>query len=253
MISKSRFSVTVVLALCLSASAAGADSDLGELRKKLEQRLSDVKISGLQPSLVPGLAEMTYGTRVAYMSADGRYMLVGDLIDLELRRNLTSERRTGLVKRAIDAVGESNMIVIGPKNPKRTITVFTDVDCPYCSRLHQEVPKLTAAGIKVRYLLYPRAGKGSDTYKRSVAVWCSKDRVKAVGIAKSGGKIPLSDCPNPVDANILLGQDVGVDGTPTIVVDDGRIIPGFVPAAQLIAGLGLQDAKQDAKKDDANH
>ncbi len=249
----SRFSVSAVLALCLSMSAASADSDLGELRKKLEQRLSDVKISSLQPSLVPGLAEMTYGTRVAYMSADGRYMLVGDLIDLELRRNLTSERRTGLVKRAIDAVGEANMIVIGPKNPKRTITVFTDVDCPYCARLHQEVPKLTAAGIKVRYLLYPRAGKGSDTYKRSVAVWCSKDRVKAVGIAKSGGKIPLSDCPNPVDANVLLGQDVGVDGTPTIVVDDGRIIPGFVPAAQLIAGLGLQEARPDGKKDDANH
>ena len=187
---------------------------------------------------------MVFGTRVAYVSADGRYMLMGDLIDLDGRRNLTATRRGGLVLKSIDALGEANMIVLGPSKPKRTLTVFTDVDCPYCSRLHQEVPKLTQAGVKVRYLLYPRAGKGSETYNRSIAVWCAKDRVKAIGIAKSGGKLEMKTCANPVDEHVRLGHEVGVEGTPTIVMDDGRVLPGYAPAAELLAALGLQDGKK---------
>jgi thiol:disulfide interchange protein DsbC len=169
---------------------------------------------------------------------------MGDLIDLDNKRNLTAMRRGGLVLKSIDALGEANMVILGPAKPKRTLTVFTDVDCPYCARLHQEVPKLTQAGVKVRYLLFPRAGKGSETYMRSVAVWCAKDRVKALGIAKSGGKLEMKTCANPVDEHLRLGREVGVEGTPTIVMDDGRVLPGYAPAAELLTALGLQDGKK---------
>ena len=233
-----------ILYLLLATHVAHAKDDTEKLKQLLQKRLTDISISELKPAPIPGLYEMVFGTRVAYVSADGQYMLTGDLIDLESGRNLGELRRGGLVVKAIDALGENNMIVIGPAKAKRTITVFTDVDCPYCARLHQEVPKLTQAGIKVRYLLYPRADKDTETYRRAVAVWCADDRVKAVGLAKSGGKLAMKTCANPVDEHVRLGREVGVRGTPTIVMDDGRVLPGYAPAAELIAALGLGDGKK---------
>ena len=232
------------LCLLLATHFAHAGDDSEKLKQLLQKRLTEISISELKPAPIPGMYEMVFGTRLAYVSADGHYMITGDLVDLESGRNLAAQRRSGLVLKAIDATGENNMIVIGPAKPKRTLTVFTDVDCPYCSRLHLEVPKLTQAGIKVRYLLYPRADKDTETYRRAVAVWCAKDRVEAVGVAKSGGKLAMKTCTNPVDAHVRLGREVGVQGTPTIVMDDGRVLPGYAPAAELIAALGLQDGKK---------
>ena len=237
---------TTLAALCalLLSPSVQAEDDTEKLKQRLQKRLSEISITELKPSPIPGLYEMTFGTRLAYVSADGQYMLMGDLIDLDSRRNLTAIRRGGMVLKSIDALGEANMIVIGPANPKRTLTVFTDVDCPYCARLHREVPKLTQAGVKVRYLLYPRAGKDTETDKRSIAVWCAKDRVKAIDNAKSGGKVEMKTCANPVDEHVRLGHEAGVEGTPTIVMDDGRVLPGYAPAAELLAALGLQDGKK---------
>ncbi len=222
-----------------------AGEDIEKIKQKIQQRLPEISITEFKPAPIPGLYEIVFGTRVAYVSADGQYILMGDLIDLDNKRNLTAMRRGGLVLKSIDALGEANMIVLGPAKPKRTLTVFTDVDCPYCARLHQEVPKLTQAGVKVRYLLFPRAGKGTETYMRSVAVWCAKDRVKAIGIAKSGGKLEMKNCTNPVDEHLRLGKEVGVEGTPTIVMDDGRVLPGYAPAAELLTALGLLDGKKN--------
>jgi thiol:disulfide interchange protein DsbC len=244
-------SVTMLLRITLGALCAlflthsvQAKDDSEKLKQLLQQRLSEISITELKPSPIPGLYEMVFGSRIAYVSADGQYMLMGELIDLEGRRNLTAMRRGSLVLKSIDALGEANMIVFGPAKPKRTLTVFTDVDCPYCARLHKEVPKLNQAGVKVRYLLYPRAGKGSETYNRSVAVWCAKDRAQAIAVAKSGGKLEMKTCTNPVDEHVRLGHEVGVEGTPTIVMDDGRVLPGYAPAADLLAALGLQDGKK---------
>ena len=222
-----------------------AGEDIEKIKQKIQQRLPEISITEFKPAPIPGLYEIVFGTRVAYVSAEGQYILMGDLIDLDNKRNLTAMRRGGLVLKSIDALGEVNMIVLGPAKPKRTLTVFTDVDCPYCARLHQEVPKLTQAGVKVRYLLFPRAGKGTETYMRSVAVWCAKDRVKAIGIAKSGGQLEMKNCTNPVDEHLRLGKEVGVEGTPTIVMDDGRVLPGYAPAAELLTALGLLDGKKN--------
>jgi thiol:disulfide interchange protein DsbC len=128
---------------------------------------------------------------------------------------------------------------MGPEKAKRTITVFTDVDCPYCSKFHLDVPELNKQGVKVRYLFYPRAGTNSETFRRTVAVWCAKDRVKAIGIAKAGGNVDMKTCTNPVEKHFQLGQRLGVDGTPTIFVDDGKKLPGYVPAPRLLGMLGI--------------
>lgn len=233
--------------LIVFIAPAFAGDDLAQVRQRIEQRFSDLKITEIKPSPLPGVYEVVFGTRVAFVSGDGQYMLMGELVDLNSRRNLTAERHGSLVLKAIEAVGESNMIVFAPQGAvKRTLTVFTDVDCPYCARLHKEVPALTQAGVKVRYLLFPRAGLGSESYRRSVAVWCAKDRAKAIGVAKSGGALDMKTCANPVAEHLKLGAEVGVEGTPTLVFDDGRVVPGYVPAPELLAALGLKNGKAPA-------
>ena len=132
------------------------------------------------------------------------------------------------------------MIVIGPDKPKRTLTVFTDVDCGYCAKFHLDVPALNKQGVKVRYLFYPRTGINSESYRRAVAVWCADDRVKAIGIAKAGGKLNMKTCPNPVASHYQLGQRLDINGTPSIFLDDGKVLPGYVPAPRLLGILGLK-------------
>ena len=241
-----RFVVVTLMLIPGVTLSAQADEELAAVRKRLEQRFSDLTISDLKPAPVSGLYELTFGSRTVLVTKDGRYLIQGDLIDLETRRNLTQEQRSKLILKSIEAIGEKNMVVVGPANAKRSITVFTDVDCPYCARLHAEVPKLNKDGVKVRYLLYPRAGKGSETYKKSVAVWCAADRIKAIGIAKAGGKLEMKTCANPVDEHLKLGAEVGVEGTPTMIFDDGRIVPGFAPADKLLAALGLPNGEKTA-------
>jgi thiol:disulfide interchange protein DsbC len=225
-------------ALSLNTALAGT-ADTAVLQARLSKVFPGVTADELKPSPMPGLYELAVGTRVAYVSTDGKYLFMGDMIDLEHRKNLTDESRGQLVRKAINGLSEKDMIVIGPKHPKRTITVFTDVDCPYCARLHKEVPELTANGVQVRYLLFPRNGIGSPTYKRSVAVWCAADRAKAIDTAISGGKLKMRTCKNPVAKLYKFGHEIGVRGTPAIVFDDGRIVPGYSPAPELLGMLGL--------------
>lgn len=225
--------------LAWSALPANADPSLAEIKQQLAKALPGLKPDEIKPAPVAGLYEVVAGTQVLYVSKDGKYLFMGEMIDVGARRNLTEARRGKLVVKALDGFGEQNMVVIAPPQTKRTITVFTDVDCPYCARLHREVPQLTANGVKVRYVLFPRNGPGTETFKRSVAVWCAKDRVEAMGVAKGGGKIEMSTCANPVLEGFQLGQEMGVRGTPTIVLDDGHLIPGYSPAAELLAALGL--------------
>jgi len=132
------------------------------------------------------------------------------------------------------------MIVFGPDAPKRYITVFTDIDCSYCRKLHNEVAELNEAGIQVRYLAFPRAGIGSKSHKKYESVWCNDDQQTALTSAKSGASVPSANCTNPVAETYKLGQEVGVRGTPTIIFDDGTVAPGYVPAKDLIKRMGLE-------------
>lgn len=237
----------VLLLALLSAPVTGAETDIDQLRSSLAKSFPEVAKGTLQPSPLPGFFELVLDARVYYVSADGKHLFLGDVVDIRNRTNLTENARQGLIKRLIGEISEKDMIVMAPKETRATVTVFTDVDCPYCARLHQDVPELNRNGIKVRYLMYPRAGKGSETYRRSVAVWCSTDRVKAVGIAKSGGALDLKTCANPVDSHLRLGERLDISGTPTIFLESGKKIPGYVPAAQLVAIINGRTAAVGAR------
>jgi thiol:disulfide interchange protein DsbC len=228
-----------VLLVSLPLAVAVAD-DEAAVKAALARSFPNAADAVLRQVPIAGLYEVEIDGQVFYVSGDGKFFLVGDLWDLGSQKNLTEAQREKIAVRVLDGVGDRNMIVIGPRDAKRTITVFTDVDCPYCVRLHQDVPELNKNGVRVRYLLYPRSGIGGETYKKSVAVWCATDRAKAIGIAKAGGRIDLKTCDNPVAQHYETGHKLGVSGTPTIFLDNGKRLGGYMPAGNMLAVLGLK-------------
>lgn len=227
-------SLAVVIATFLCTLPAGAEEPAQPNLQALQSVLGEVKPDSVTPSPLPGIYEVVLGSRVLYLSQDGRYLIQGDLVDLSTRDNVTENRRDALRAKAVAAVGEDNMVVFAPDGPARhTVTVFTDIDCGYCRKLHQEIAEYNKQGIKVRYMWYPRAGVGSDSYDKAVAVWCAADRRDALTRAKRGEEIEHKSCENPVKAQFELGQALGVRGTPSMILEGGQMVPGYVPAAKL--------------------
>jgi thiol:disulfide interchange protein DsbC len=185
---------------------------------------------------IPGLYQIPVGSNIVYVSEDGRYALRGDIIDTELGINLTERERNKKLGKLIDEIEENSMIVFAPEEIKSTITVFTDITCPYCAKLHNEVPQLNANGIKVRYLAFPRVGIPSSVADDMASVWCADDPQQALTDAKAGFGVPDADerCVSPVSEHYNLGLKIGIGGTPTIILEDGSILGGYVPYLELV-------------------
>jgi thiol:disulfide interchange protein DsbC len=238
----------LMVGLFLSGSVAMAAESYDKIKARVVAE-SGKEPTSIKPSPIKDLYEVTIGSQIFYLSEDGKYHFSGDIIDLDTKQNVTDEKRDSLRKAALDAFGEKNMIVFGPKVPKHTITVFTDIDCGYCRKLHNEIADYTKLGIKVRYLAFPRAGLASESYTKAVSVWCADDRQKAMTNAKQGGNLPTKTCDNPVAAEYALGQELGVTGTPALVLENGKIYPGYAPAKQLFDILEKIKTGKDDKKD----
>lgn len=231
--------VFVAAAIAILAFPAMAD-DKGEV-KNLTQGLTKVfgkQPDKLQPSPLAGIYEVVYGAKLYYVSSDGRYLFSGDMIDLKTRVNLTEKNRSDARLKAIEAVDESDMIIYKAKGKeKHTVTVFTDIDCGYCRKLHQGMSEMNELGITVRYLAYPRAGIGSPSYDKAVSVWCAKDRNEAMDEAKRGATPDIVTCDAPVKEQLALGASIGVTGTPALVLEDGTLMPGYLPPERLAKAL----------------
>jgi thiol:disulfide interchange protein DsbC len=197
------------------------------------------KLEDMRPSPISGIYEFAQGADVSYITADGKFFLDGNLYDMHSRENLTEQLRTHARLALISAVPESQMLIFSPPNPKYTITVFTDVDCQYCRKLHSEIGELNRLGIRVRYMFFPRTGPNTESWIKAEVVWCSPDRNEAFTRAKLGANLDLRKaCPiNPVAREYQLGQDIGVHGTPAIVTDHGDFIAGYLPPSQLLAQI----------------
>ena len=234
-----RFSGISLLFLSMSLlNVSVADTGAQEaITKSLSKIFPGVTPDKIAPSPMEGVSEVLIGPRLMYVSNDGKYLLQGSLIDLKTRTDIGEERRNGIRLDALNDLGEEKMIVFPAKEQKHVITVFTDIDCGYCRKLHGEMDKYNEKGITVRYLMFPRAGIGSASYKKAVSVWCSKDQQDAMTRSKSGENVPNVTCDNPVKEEYELGQLIGVRGTPAIVMEDGAMLPGYVPAARLVKAL----------------
>lgn len=231
----------IVLLLCVLLGG-GVHADVSQdteqkIRNSLAVLLPGLRPDGISATPVENLYEVTFGTRLVYVTGDGRFLFQGKLIDLETRAAITEERMSALKMAAMAQVGEDRMVIYGPDDARYTISVFTDIDCGFCRKLHAEMAKYNAAGIRIRYLFYPRAGIGSDSYDKAVSVWCADDRKAAMDSAKAGKPVEARTCDNPVAEHYELGQAMGVQGTPALFLEDGEMIPGYVPADKLGAML----------------
>jgi len=219
----------------LTLSVAHADENT--IRQALTKSMPSIKVGTIKPSEISGLYEVTVGGNIFYASDDGKYLIQGHLVDIAARTDLTEEKLGGARKQALEKLGLDKMIVFKPKESKYTVSIFTDIDCGYCRKLHSEIDQYMAQGITIQYLFFPRAGKGSDSYNKAVSVWCADDRKAALTAAKKGDTPPAKTCANPVDEHMQLAEDFEVKGTPMIVTEKGNIFPGYLPAKQLAEAL----------------
>lgn len=219
-----------------STSMAGEAEEIAVISKVLAELMPAGKADSIKPAPFPGMYEALFGPRVIYISADGRYILEGDLYDLETRINLTETKRHAGRAKVVSAMDENDMIMFAPEagKLKHTITVFTDIDCGYCRKMHKQMKQYNELGITMRYLAYPRSGVDTPSYYKAVSVWCADDRPAAMTESKSGATLPRVDCKNPVKQHMEAAKVVGVSGTPTMVLENGRVIPGYVEPQRLI-------------------
>ncbi len=216
------------------------------ITQNLQQVDARIEVQSVKDAPMAGMFEVILSSGdVLYANEQGEYFLIGQLYRFSKEDgfvNLTEQQRKVSRKELMATVADKDTVVFAPEGEvKATIDVFTDVDCPYCRKLHQEVPKLNEMGVKVRYLAFPRKGEGSPTFDQMVSIWCADDEARQAAMTdvKTGTKLAATTCENPVKAQYHLGQDVGVTGTPATVLEDGTLVPGYMPAANMLRILGL--------------
>lgn len=223
-------SAVAVLALaCASASRA----DEATVRAALDSLVPGVKPDRIAPAPMPGFSEVTLSGQVLYVSDDGKLLIQGSVYDIAERRDLTELARAEVRKGLLAKADGEHSITFAPEKPEYTVKVFTDIDCAYCRRLHQQIADYNRLGIAVQYLFFPRAGIGSDSYDKAVTVWCNADRRDALTRAKAGEELPKAECDNPVDEDYELGRQVGLSGTPAIYTSEGIQIGGYLAPEQM--------------------
>ena len=212
------------------------------LTRLLRQRIGNVKIDDVQETSLENVWQVQIGNRYVYLIDDGKYAMMGDLINLENGQNLTEQSRRAGVVETISEFSDDDFIIFAAKGETReTLNVFTDTSCPYCQKLHSEVEQLQQAGITVRYLPYARGGAKGPGYETLKSVWCAADRNKAMTDAKNQRLegLPSGDCAASamIDRGYRAGNKIGIRGTPALIKSNGEKIEGYVPYRELIPQL----------------
>ena len=227
----------------VSFSAAAAEADDAKVRAAIASLVPGAKIDSIAEAKMPGFYEVMLQGQIVYVSADGKYLVQGSIYDIAGKTDLTEASRAVQRRTALQTLGKDKRITFAPASPKHTITVFTDIDCGYCRRMHQQMADYNKLGISVEYLFFPRAGLGSESFDKAVSVWCATDRNKALSDAKAGVALDKKECANPIEEEYTLGNKIGVNGTPAVIAADGTQLGGYLPPDQMLQRLDQLVAK----------
>src|SRR5690554_6777645 len=223
-----RFFVTVVMTVGVLGSPYGIAGDVEDgISDRLSSAVPGLKILSVQESEAKGLSEVQSANgETIYTTSDGQYLLTGDLLKITDKgiANVTEEARAGQRQKTMESYGKDGLITFKASNEKAVIDVFTDIDCPYCRKMHDEVPQLNEYGITVNYYGFPRSGPGTPSFRKYESVWCAEDQREAMDAAKGGKSVAQKTCDNPVEEQYRLGGQVGVTSTPAILLEDGNMV-----------------------------
>ena len=237
---------TEVDAGLVSDVSEGSDGDLvtepeaphlhktDEVMALLEERLPHIPLTGVSESIIPQLYEIITEGQVYYVDETAEFLVDGNLIRLSDGTNLTDTTLGRIHTGFIDEIDEKDMLIYEPEEASdRSITIFTDISCGFCRRLHEEIDTLLEGGVRVRYLMFPRAGLGTQSHADLESVWCADNPQDAMTHAKAGGAIEPKTCDNPIESHMELATKVGLRGTPLIYLDSGVKVPGYREAVEL--------------------
>ncbi|MDH5356123.1 MAG: thioredoxin fold domain-containing protein [Gammaproteobacteria bacterium] len=222
-----------------SISEVVQTNEKSSLTRHLRKRLGQFKLGEPTETAADDVWQVKFQDRFLYLIEGGKFAIIGDLIDLESGQNLTEISRRDLTIEEIAKYPESDLVIFEPEGEvKATLDIFTDTSCGYCRKLHKELPKLTGAGIRIRYFPYARGGEQGPGYATLKSVWCAKDRLQAMTDAKNEitHNLPAGDCEaaKVVDQGYITGSKVGITGTPALFKKNGEKIIGYVPYQKLI-------------------
>ena len=224
--------MTCLLMISMNVSAADNQS-FDAVEAKIRTLVPNAKTIAVSETPINGVLQVQINSDIVYVTDDSQYLLQGQIMDIDTKANLTDQAKSGIRLSLLEDLKKDEQISFAPEEPKYELLVFTDIDCGYCRKLHNQMDGYNEQGIAINYMAFPRAGIGSDSYDKFVSVWCSADQREAMTLAKNGTDPLPQKCPNPIADQYELGRELGVTGTPALVTNDGTLIPGYMPPAQL--------------------
>lgn len=237
----------ILLAELFAANALAENNTVPKAVEQIQRSISALNQNSntemgqarITPSAIPSLYTVVMGTDIGYMTADGRYLVRGEIIDLHTKVNLTELDTKKIVSEIVKSLDHADLITFAPDKPKFNVVVFTDIDCSYCRKLHGHIADYNKLGIGIHYAAFPRAGRDSESFTKAVSVWCSDNRASAITRAKAGAVPEPKTCTNPVSAHLDIAEKLHFEGTPTMVLADGSVIPGYLEPEELVGRLQL--------------
>ena len=236
-----------VITLLTAVTIVNAKEPSKKIIDGIKNLAPTAKVASMEETPIKGVSEIVINTgrggEVYYVTNDGKYLLNGSLIDTTSREDLTENKKSTIRKEVVGKFGENETINFNPTDMKHHLTVFTDIDCGYCRKLHNQMDEYNKLGIGISYLFYPRSGLNTPSFDKAVTVWCSDDKQAAMTNAKSGVSLEQKTCDNPIKEQYMAGQAAGVTGTPAMVLDNGKILPGYLPPEALLQRIIALEAK----------
>ena len=234
----------LLASLSITAAFAGVaeEKDFNAVEEKLRTLAPNATTIAVSESPIEGILQVQINSDIIYVTSDGQYLLQGKIMEIDTRIDITDQAKSGIRLGLLDGLKREEQITFAPEQAKYDLLVFTDIDCGYCRKLHNQMAEYNEEGIAIHYMAFPRAGVGSDSYDKFVTVWCSDDQQAALTLAKNGAELEPQKCENPIAEQYNLGHELGVTGTPALVTNDGTLIPGYMPPAQLRQRLESMEA-----------
>ena len=227
--------ILLLISIMLLVSCAKKDEVNVDIRKTVSNAYPDVAIDEIK-KIDDNFHEIIINKQIYYATNDGKYLIVGNVINLNTKESITENTKMNQRLSIIDSIDMKNFMIFKPKKTDHILTIFTDTSCPYCQKLHNEIPDLLENNIEIRYVLFSRNGNDVDAYQQLVSAWCSADKVDALEDLFSGDILDdVSNCENPIARNFDYAGSLSVEGTPTIFLEDGRIIPGYQNYENILA------------------